>query len=268
MPGPDTNSVLKILREAATLAHNVGLPKQAAKFEELHARFQKQKPTFKALRTDGEAARLELSNNIKPVVLDDQNQVRPGMEPFRVEYYRISDAIQRLQYPPLVRVPEADIKGFAGTENVPDKSVKYYGDVLGVRSVVESTLEFVRHYADVLGSGNFLSAYALTDFALQARMSYAEFLAEHQAAEKMYHGPCLEFELQCLVYVLTDEAGRKNSNQADDRWPKSTPQETRRSAVNGFWIRDRPARTGSGGILWLAEENHHYRLAKFEFFIP
>jgi len=268
MPAPDTNSVLKTLREAADFAQRVGLPKEAAKFEELHCRFQTEKPTLKALRSDGESARLELSYKMRRIFLDDQDRLRVGMETVREEYYRISNAIERLEYPPEPRVPEVDISSFAGAENVEEKAVRYFGEMTAARPIVERSIEFVRRYSSLVGSGDFPSAYALTDAGLRAWMSYQRFVGEHKKAEELYGGPCLEFRIGCFVYVLTDENSRIKSNKADERWPKATAKESRRSAVNGFWIRDRAAQTGCGGTLWIAEENKEYRIAKFDFWRP
>jgi hypothetical protein len=93
-------------------------------------------------------------------------------------------------------------------------------------------------------------------------------VGDFERAAQDYGGPAVEFLIQRFNSVLADDAVRKQSNTSAEGWPKGTPKENRRAAVGGFWIRDRAARTGCGGSLWVAEENAAYRIAKFNFWIP
>lgn len=237
-------------------------------FDEFHRRFQTEKPTLKALRNDVEPARNEFSIRIREVLLDGHRKPRPGMESLAEEYFRISNALLLLAYPPESRMPELDISSFAGAQHVEEKTVRYSGEPAGVRSIVEQSIELVRRYSSAVASVDFQTAYAITDAGLRAWMSYQRFVTEHKKAEQIYGGPCVAFRIGSFVYVLPDATSRTKSNKVDDRWPKATAKEARRSAVNGFWIRDRAAQTGCGGTLWVAEERGEYRIAKFDFWIP
>jgi hypothetical protein len=99
-------------------------------------------------------------------------------------------------------------------------------------------------------------------------MPYKEFAGEHERAAQEYGGSALEFLMDRIAYVYSDEAARRKSNTSAEGWPKNTVKEARRGRVIGFWIRDRAAETGCGGALWIAEESNEYRIAKFDFWRP
>jgi len=268
MPSPDPNSVLKALSEAKNFAGKLGLPADVAVFDEFHRRFQTEKPTLKALRRDLEPARNRFAIRMKGTLYDDRRDPRAGMESLVEQYERISVALLDVIYPPEPKSPEMDITGFAGSEHVKDRMVRYEGDSSGVRSIVESSIILVRRYAEVLGSRDFKAAYALTDSGLRGWMTYKRFVGDHERAAQEYHGPALEFLINRLTYVYADATARKKSNTSLEGWPKGTPKENRRGAVSGFWIRDRAAQTGCGGSLWISEEDGGYRIAKFDCWTP
>jgi hypothetical protein len=268
MPSPDPNSVLKVLSAAKDFASELGLPADAAVFDEFHRQFQTEKPTLKALRRDLEPARNRFAIKMKGTLYDDRRDPRAGMESLVEQYERISVALLDVIYPPEPKSPELDITGFAGSEQVKDKMVKYEGDSSGVRSIIESSIILVRRYAHVLGLGDFEAAYALTDSGLRGWMTYKRFVGDHERAAREYHGPALEFLINRFTYVYADAVARKKSNTSLEGWPKGTQKENRRGSVSGFWIRDRAAQTGCGGSLWIAEEEGEYRIAKSDFWIP
>lgn len=268
MPSPDSSSVLKILSEAKDFAAKVGLPADAAVFEDFHRRFRTEKPTFKALRRDLEAVRNQFAIKMRATLYDDRRNPRPGMETLVRDYQQISVAFLNMIYPLEPRMPEMDISGFAGSQHVKEKLVSFKGDAGGVREIVERTIVAVRRYSEVLGRGNFEAAYALTDSGLRAWMSYRRFVNDHERAAREYHGPALEFHIDRFNYVYADDTARKRSNTSAEGWPKGTQKENRRGAVGGFWIRDRTAQTGCGGTLWIAEEGGDYRIARFNFWRP
>jgi hypothetical protein len=190
------------------------------------------------------------------------------MESLAKQYGGISVALLNVIYPPEPKLPEMDITGFAGSEHVKDKKVTYNGEAIGVRSIVESSVVLVRRYSEALGSGDFEAAYALTDSGLRAWMSLPRFIGDHERAAEEFYGPALEFHIGRVNYVYADETARKKSNTSEEGWPKGTVKENRRAWVSGFWIRDRAAKTGCGGTLWIAEEAGEYRIAKFNFWRP
>jgi hypothetical protein len=268
MPSPDPSSVLKVLSDVKDFARKVGLPADAAVFDEFHRRFQTEKPTLKALRRDLEPVRNRFAIKMKGTLYDDRRDPQAGMESLVEQYERISVALLDVIYPPEPKSPEMDITGFAGSEHVKDKMVMYEGDSSGVRSIVESSIVLVRRYSGILGSGDFAAAYALTDSGLRAWMSLQRFIGDHERAAREFQGPALEFHIGRFNYVYADNAARKKSNTSAEGWPKGTPKENRRGAVSGFWIRNRAAQTGCGGSLWIAEEAGEYRIAKFDSWIP
>lgn len=262
MPAPDPSSVLKTLREAVDFTRKVGAKEEAAVLEEFHKRFQTEKPTLKLLRGIVQDAMNQACLKIESVLLDECRDPRPGMELLVEEHERIWVAYPDLTYP---KPPETDISEFAGSKHVQEKMVRYHGDLAGVRPIVERSIDFVRRYSRIIGSGDFKAAYALTDSGLRAWMSYKRFVGDHERAARLYRGSALEFHIYRVNYVLADDAARKKSNTSVEGWPKGTAKETRRGAIGGFWIRDRAAQTGCDGTLWIAEENNDYRIAKFNF---
>jgi hypothetical protein len=161
-----------------------------------------------------------------------------------------------------------NIGEFAGSESVQEKLVGYEGDADGVREVVENAIACVQRYSQVLGSGDFEAAYALTDAGLQRELPLPKFIAVHEKAAKKWYGPCLEFLIREIAYVYADEASRLASNTSEEGWYKGTPKENRRGRMLGFWIRDRADSSGCGGGLWFASQNGEYRIAKFDFWRP
>lgn len=268
MPSPDSRTVLAVLRDAADLAKQLGLEKDAAAFGDFHTRFQTEKPTLKALRCSVEPVRNKFAIRMQETLYDDTREPRRGMESLVEQYERISVALLDVIYPLEPKSPEMDISGFAGSEHVKEKMVTFEGDSNAVRRIVEASLILVRRYSQVLGSGDFDAAYAMTDSGLRAWMSLQRFIGDHERAAREFHGPALEFHIDRFNYVYADDAARKKSNTSVEGWPKGTPKANRRGAVGGFWIRDRAAQTGCGGTLLIAEEGGEYRIAKFTFWIP
>jgi hypothetical protein len=159
---------------------------------------------------------------------------------------------------------DIDISGFAGSERVQHRRVTCRGDAAEFRAIVERTIAFVKQYSDTVGSGDLAAAYALTDSSLQKRMKFERFKAEHEDAEKRYHGPALEYQIERFVYVLADDAARQDKK--DKGWDKRVPREERRARLLGFWVRNREKNTGCRGRLWITEENGEYRVAEFDFY--
>jgi len=265
MPSPDSNSVLKALAEAKDFAEKVGLQREAAEFHEFHKRFQVEKPTLKSLRRDVEPVRNQFAITIRGTLYDDYGELRRGMESLVEQYERLSVALLHVIYPPEPKMPEMDISGFAGSEHVKEKMVSYAGDAAGVRLIVERSIALVRRYSNAIGSGEFESAYTLTDSGLRAWMSYKRFVSDHERAAHEYNGPALEFHIDRFQFVYSDAAARTKS-KADEGWPKTTPKERRRSCVTGFWIRDRAAQTGCWGGFLISEEHDEYQIASFTFY--
>ena len=161
-----------------------------------------------------------------------------------------------------------NISAFPGTECVKEKIVGFKGSAAAVPEVVQRSIDVVQRYSRLLGSGDFEAAYALTDAGLRAAMPFKKFVGEHERAAQEYGGPALEFRINEIAYVLSDDAARKKSNTTAEGWFKATAKEARRGRVLGFWIRDRSAQTGCGGALWIAAESEDYRIAKFDFWRP
>lgn len=265
MPKPDPSAVLKMLREAADFTRTVGMQTEASDLEKFYVRFQTEQATHKLLQGPVDKTMSQAFRKARETLFDERNQPRPGTELLREQYGQLWAAFFKLLYP---QPPELDISDFLGSEQVKDKKVAFEGDSSGVRSIVESGIILVGRYSQVLGSGNFSAAYALTDSGLRAGMSLQRFIGDHERAAREFHGPALEFHIDRFNYVCADDAARKKSNTSVEGWPKGTPKENRRGAVGGFWIRDRAAQTGCGGTLWIAEEDGEYRIAKFSYWRP
>jgi hypothetical protein len=263
---PDQKSAINVLRQAVDLTRRVGAMKEARKLEVFHARFQAEPPTFKQMRGELDDAMNEAAIRIRELLLDERRNPHPGMKPLFKEHEHIWLSLSKLAYPP--EWSEMDISGFAGSEQVKEKTLNYKGDPNGVRPVVEPSIALVRRYSRLIGAGDFKAAYGLTDSGLRGEMDFKKFVVEHERAAEKFRGPALEFRINQFAYVYADAAARKESNTAREGWHKLTARENRRGRVLGFWIRDRAAKTGSGGALWIAEENKDYRVAKFDFWRP
>lgn len=266
MPTPDFDAVLNTLREAADFALRVGAHKEAIVLEDFWKRFQKEQPTLPVLRGIVLNAMDKASAQISKIVEDERRDPKPGMEALARDHTRIWVRFLKLLHPP--EWSEMDIRAFAGSKFVKEKSVSYKGNPDGVRPIVEGSIAAIRHYSELIASGDFDQAFELTDAGLQDRMDLRKFVNEHERAAQKYHGPALEFQLQRFAYVYADDVVRQESNTANEGWPNLTAKANRRGRMLGFWIRDRAANTGCGGSLWIAEESGTYRIAKFDFFRP
>lgn len=88
-----------------------------------------------------------------------------------------------------------NISEFAGSDTVKEKLAGYFGDIAGVREVVERSIAFVQRYSRLIGSGDFEAAYGLSDPGLRAALPFKKFVAEHERAAEQYGGPALEFRI-------------------------------------------------------------------------
>lgn len=265
MRSPDANTVLNILRDAADFTRRVGAAKESEALASLCERFRTEKLTYKLLRGILDGAANQAALKIRELILDERRSPRPGMKSLVEEHERIWTSLLKLAYPP--EWAEMDIAGFAGSEHVKDRKASYKGDPNGVRPVVESSIALVRRYSRLIGTGDFKGAYELTDSGLRTWMNLKKFEGEHERAAQEYSGVTLQYILNQFAYVYADEASRKKSS-SEEGWPKLTAKENRRARVLGFWVRDRVAKKGCGGALWIAEENKVYRIAKFDFWVP
>ncbi len=266
MTSLNPNLVLRALREAAEFTRRLGDNTHAASLAQLCNGLQQERITLKTARGVAAEAMNQTGIALRAILYDDQRNARPGMELLVKEHERIWVGFLKAIYPP--EFAEMDITGFSGSEAVESKIVPYKGDPAVVQRIVERSISIIQDYARALGSGDFPAAYALTDVGLRSWMTHKRFVGDHQRAAQDYGGPAAEFLIQRFNSVLADDTARKQSNTSAEGWPKGTPKENRRAGVGGFWIRDRTARTGCGGTLWIAEENGAYRIAKFNFWIP
>ena len=177
-----------------------------------------------------------------------------------------SGAVFLVLYPIDPLAAEIDISDFAGAEHVEYKFVMPRGDPAGARLVVERTIDLVCRYAELIGRGDFRSAYGMTDPALRERMDLDSFIAIHCDGEKEFGGPALEFVIERFAYVLTDDAARRQSNTSKEGWLKGTSKPDRRARVIGFWVRNAAQRSGCRGSIWITEHDAEYRVANFNFY--
>jgi hypothetical protein len=266
MAALDPNLVLNAMREAVEFTRRVGNNRHAASLEQVCNRLEQEKITLKAASGVAAEEMNQTGIALRGILYDDQRNARPGMELLVREHERIWIDFLRAIYPP--EFAEKDITGFSGSEAVESKMVRYKGDPAGVQRIVERSISIIRDYSRAVGSGDFIAAYALTDRGLRGWMTYKRFVGDHERAAQDYGGPALEFLIQGFHSILADDKVRRHSNTSAEGWPKGTVKENRRAGIGGFWIRDRAARTGCGGTLWIAEENDAYRIAKFNFWIP
>jgi hypothetical protein len=165
--------------------------------------------------------------------------------------------------PPEPPLPTMDVSAFAGSEYVEAKDTAYIGDPESVRSIFEQSVAIVRRHTEAIGRGDYAAAYE--DLASDTRswMSLKRFLTAHEEASKRYFGPPLSFQIGGFAPILADEAARKKS-KLEQGWPKTSPKESRRAKLNGFWFRDQQNH-GCYGTFWITEEAGKYRIAKFNF---
>jgi len=179
------------------------------------------------------------------------------------EFGRVFGMVGEALYPSEPEWPRLDVTGFAGSEFLKTKDTAYQGAPDGVRSIVEHSIAIVRGHTEAVGRGDFLTAYEDTGADLRAWMSFKRFQTAHSDASSRYGGPPMEFQMDGFAFVLADGQARRKSTR-DEGWPKTTPKETRRAKLTGFWIRD-TQRHGCHGSFWITEESDAYRIAKFDF---
>jgi hypothetical protein len=158
---------------------------------------------------------------------------------------------------------ELKIDGMRGSEQVEHNSVLCCGDAGGAREVVEGSIAFVERYSRALAEEGFAAAYELVDMGLREIMSRERFVKLHEEGDdnRWCRSPLLEFRIERIAYIVTDDAAREATESAKDDWPKGTAKANRRSRVIGHWIRDRVEQTICRGAIWISEENGEYRMA-------
>ena len=265
MPTLDSNSVLKILREAADFTRTIGAESEAAELEKFCERFQREPATFRVLQGPVDQAMRQAFLKARAALFGKQCEPRPGAESLRENYGRILGDFFKLIHPP--EWSEMDITRCACSAHVKEKVVNYKGVASGVVPIVERSIELIQRYSGLIGRGDFESAYRLTAAGLRAWMSLKRFANEHERAAKIYRGPALDYLIYKFQFIYSDAAAQRKST-TDEGWPKKTLKEERRSCVTGFWIRDRAAQTGCAGGFLISEERDGYRIAKFTFYRP
>jgi hypothetical protein len=184
-------------------------------------------------------------------------------EKTEAEFSRVFAMLTDALYPPEPEWPRLDVSGFAGSDYVKTRDTAYRGDPAAVRSVFERSVAMVCRHTEAVSRGDFQSAYDDAGADLKAWMSLKKFETTHKEASSRYGGSPMEFQIDGFAFVLADEQARKKSTK-DEGWPKTTPKETRRAKLTGFWIRD-GERHGCHGSFWITEESGEYRIAKFDF---
>jgi hypothetical protein len=179
------------------------------------------------------------------------------------EFERVFGMLGEALYPSEPEWPRLDVGGFAGSAFLKTKEAAYQGNPEGVRAVVEHGIAIVRRHTEAVGRGDFKAAYEDTGADLKAWMNLKRFETAHREASSRYGGPPMEFQIDGFQFVLADGQARKKS-KGDEGWPKTTPKETRRAKLWGFWIRD-TQNHGCYGSFWITEESDAYRIAKFDF---
>ena len=179
------------------------------------------------------------------------------------EFDRVFGIVGEALYPSEPEWPRLDLSGVLGSEFLKTKDTAYQGAPQGVRSIAEHSLAIVRRHTEAVGRGDFQTAYETTGVDLRAWMSLKRFETVHRDASGKYGGPPIEFRIDGFGFVLADDQARKKS-KGDEGWPKTTPKETRRAILSGFWIRD-AQNHGCYGSFWITEESDEYRVAKFDF---
>ena len=184
-------------------------------------------------------------------------------EKTEAEFYRIFALLGGALNPSEPESPRMNVSTFVGSEFVKEKEASYEGAPDRVRPIVEGSINVVRRHCEALSREDYAAAYNDTGIDLRAWMNPKKFETAHKDASREYGGPPMEFHIEAIEFVLADENARKRSTQAQG-WPKTTPRETRRAKLNGFWIRD-SHRHGCWGSFWITEEGGVYRIARFNF---
>jgi hypothetical protein len=263
MARPSDAAVVRAIEQLIEFLEKFGEIEQirAARFRGFAERIRSEgltKPLFREISRANNDASSQLDEQIwggKTLPGEDQDETRREL---RVKCMAVNNVLFPIEPPPA----ELDISEFSGSENVTHKGVICRGDPSGAREVFERSIAFVQQYSQALVRNDIAAAYAIADNGLHVAMTFDEFTNLHQHGDgPRRRGPLIEFVLERVVYVLTDDEARQASNTAKEGWHKATAKENRRSRVIGFWYRDRKANTICRGALWLSEENLEYRLA-------
>ena len=265
MPAPPSQTVLDAVSDVVAFAHRIGLASKVSHLEVLHAQFQKVKPTLKILQSEVKDASDEAYLAIREHVLDDGLDPRPGNEALAEDMNRVFGHLNDVIYPPKFIEKEMPTTGFAGTEFVESKTVRYMGSSALVRVIFERSIQLVRRYCQLVAEGDLQEAYHLTSPELQQWMSFKRYLGEHKRASQRYGGSPSEFLPDEFGWIFPDNEARNNAEVGRIVWPRYVPKSVLRATVYGFWICNTGARTGCHGGLWITEHWGELQIAKFEF---
>ena len=265
MESPNAQQICQSLDEYVTFFRAFGdVHGCIPRFQEFSQRFRDGKAS-KALLRELVDFRDSVHNQVLMQLLNHRCLPGKNDDETHDEYYRVVNSLGAALHPPKPKPLEMDISSFKGADRVEQKITRYAGNPNGVREIVERSLDLVQQYASAISRSDFDSAYKLTGAGLQDWMSFKKFVGEHERAAREFGGPALEFHVDGFLFIFADDGARQKST-SEEGWPKTTTKESRRSRLNGFWIRDRAAQTGCWGAFHVTEENKEYRVAKFEFF--
>lgn len=151
-----------------------------------------------------------------------------------------------------------------------DSVTSVAGDVEAARYIAIHALDVVKRFSEAVIGQDIEQAYALCANELRVAIGVDQFASELQKQDDQWGGKPIEYEPQRIVWVYESERSRKRSNKDHD-WPTSTPKLNKRAMLNGWWTTEKPAGMRAVGrplTFWVSEEEGHYRIAKFQPYLP
>jgi hypothetical protein len=266
MSAPDRQTVLDAIAGIIQFAQEVGGSAHVQKLVQFHQLLQTEKPTLKLLQGSVKNAADESYHGLRPFAFaDGYRDPWPGKERLAEEFNDVYCNFNHVIYPPRFIEKQMPTTGFAGSDAVESKTVRYMGGPTNVQAIFERSVELVKRYTQHVIAGDLETAYALTSPELQAWMSFKRYTGDHARASRQFGGEPVEFLFEGFGWIFPDDEARNNAEVGRIIWPRAVPKPIRRATAYGFWVRDRAANTGCHGQLWITENDGAYRIAQFSF---
>jgi hypothetical protein len=265
MSVPDTNALLLATDDAAALARRVGASKEAAALEKLSARLRKEKLTPKLIKSTVQPTRDKAFQNLVKHLCDEFGEPLPGNDQVYHEFVQLMLAFDEALRPPKFIEKEVSTSGFAGSDEVQSKKVRYVGNPAAVREIFEQSVTLVKQYTTHVANGELPAAYALIAPEVRGWLTLKRFESELKRAAREFGGSPSRFGFEYFGPIYADEAARQFTGKD---FPDSVPKSARLTTLTGYWLMNAREEIHSLVTFWITEHRADYRVAKFEFARP
>jgi len=235
----------------------IGYRDDAAKLREFHLQFSEKAPTRKELAGEFRSLREKLFIHMRMNAFDNFFDPSERDMPLIADYKRVfGEAAELLMYDPDKPIV---VKGLVDPKNAKDRT-SVYGTEEDARRIAGKSLELVDEFSRLVFARSTEGAYELCSSIYRETNSLKRFESNLKSADRKFGFQPAEQVINLMTWIYASEVGWSKPN-ANGKWPKETPKDSKRCLLGGWWQSEELGRTI---FYWVVEEESGYRIAKFQ----